>query len=585
MSALNFKISAQLEAAGFKQAADYMKTLSGETQKNREANKEHAGTVNLLKTAYGALLGLGIVEFFKSAYEEAAQAREQEIQLAARVEQTGLNYEKAKPKLDAFFDALQQQSGVAKDKLIPAFNELIDKTQNVRQSQELMAATMGLARARGMQLAESATIMAGAVNGEQRALSQLARMMGLTTSEAKDHEKVIALAKQRYSEFATNTDATARSMANLQNSFKDFKEQVGAGFANPLALITDLLKNFLVSLSAGTEALGVNMALWVSVVRVNLEMIPKIVKGGFQQAKVEARFELAELRKSADEELKKIGDRLRAAVSPKDTSDLDNFVDRTLKKYSEMNDSMRVLLAEGNLAGKRSDRDRLDAQIELIDKQNEAYRNQLHQQAEWGRLAAEDQQALDTAILKKGIAEKIKAWEQYSKITTATVLRTADAMGKAMARSLMGQEDAWKQLLVGIIEDVGDAVKGYIAAWATAKIAEQLMSEDYAGAVKTGLIAAGATAAVSAGVEAAKGAIGGNGSASSSGGGGSSTITMSSGGGQAQAAPAAGQKSSVSIYVYGDVVDSDAFMNSLAAKLSDKVENQDIKLVASSVKN
>lgn len=51
MSALTFKISATLEAAGFKQAADYMKTLSNETQKNKASNTEHAGTVDTLKLA------------------------------------------------------------------------------------------------------------------------------------------------------------------------------------------------------------------------------------------------------------------------------------------------------------------------------------------------------------------------------------------------------------------------------------------------------------------------------------------------------------------------------------------------------
>lgn len=585
MSALNFKISAQLEAAGFKQAADYMKTLSTETKNLKENNKEHAGTVDALKVAYGALVGLGIVEFFKSAYEEAAQAKEQEIQLGARVEQTGLSYEKAKPKLDAFFQALQDQSGIARDKLIPAFNFLIDKTQSVRASQELMTTTMGLARARGLQLAEAADLVGGAYNGQQRAMAQLARMMGLTTEQAKDHEKVLAILKDRYAGFAVNTDEAALAMARMQNSFKDFKEQVGGGLAAPLATIADTLRKFIAELVAGTEAIPVHLVKMIGIIRVNLELLPKIFSANFKQAKEAAQLELNGLGRVADEELKKIGDRMRLAINPPQHSQaLSDLVDATKRKFAEMNDAMKVTLAEGNEAAARSDEQRLRAHLDLIDRQTEATRAQMRQMAEEARVSAADREALDTAIVKKGIAEKIKAWEQYSKATVTMAMTVGNALGVALGKALTGQEDAWASMMRVVIDTIVQGAQAYVAAWTSAKVATQLESEDYAGAAKSAAIGAVYTGLIGAAGEVAKSNIkGGSSGGAAAGGGGGSTSNQAPT--MAQAAPAGGgQNSSITIYVQGDIVDSDSFMNSLAARLSDKVENQDIKLVASSVK-
>jgi hypothetical protein len=209
MSALTFKISADLDAAGFTQAANHLRALNAETQGLQKSTAAHEGGVGMLKIAYEALVGLGVIEFFKSTLDAAHEAREQQIQLASRVEQTGMSYEAVKPKLDAFFEALTAQSGIAKDKLIPALENLIDRTHSVRESQELMTTTMGLARARGIDLSSAADLVAGAYANQHRAILQLSKMLGLTTTQAKDHEFVIKTLHDRFSGLSEQTDKAA----------------------------------------------------------------------------------------------------------------------------------------------------------------------------------------------------------------------------------------------------------------------------------------------------------------------------------------------------------------------------------------
>ena len=581
MSALTFKISAQLEAAGFKQAADYMKTLANETQKAKSSTAEHGSSVDLLKTAYAGLVGLGVVEFFKSAYEEAAQAREQEILLSNRVEQTGLSYEKAKPKLDAFFEGLQAQTGIARDRLIPAFNELIDKTQSVRASQELMSTAMGLARAKGMDLAAAAEMVGGAYNSETRALQQLGRTMGMTRTESEDNEKVMAKAASTYQKYAGNVDGTALALSRLQNAYKDFKESVGSGVGGKLKDDLDMIRVIGSAIGAVGQVIAVGLGQVADTVGIEMDRIKNTFTMGWREAGRIAEAELKKLSAAADVQLAQIGETMDKMMNPQNQVGANNLVDTTKRNFAEMNDAMEILLAEGVLASEKTDYEKLQSTTELIDAQNEAVRNQLHDQAEWSRLSAEDQQALDTAIVQKGIADKIKAWQTYAAKTTALGIQVGTSLGQSMGAALNGQEDAWAGMMRTVIDVIVQGAQAYLAAWTASKVAVQLESEDYAGAAKTAAIGGIYAGIISAGGEVAKSQIKGGGtkSSSSSSGGGGGTISAQG----APAATSAASSSSISVYVYGDVVDSDAFMNSLAARLSDKVQNSDVKLVASSV--
>lgn len=590
MSALSFKISSELESAGFKGAADWLRSISDESKKAKTSTKEQSDSVDLLKKAYGALVSYGIVQFYRAAYEASALAKEQEIQLSSRVDQTGLSYERAKPKLDAFFQALQDQSGVARDKLVPAFNFLLDKTNNVRASQELMTTVMGLARTRGLQLADAADLVSGAYIGQQRSLMLLAKDMGLTTEQAKNHNFVIEMAKSKYAQFAVSTDASTIALDRLKNTMSDVKQKIGDGLSSPIQFVSKQLSDFLIKFESGFEQLGISAARWVEIIRINFELVPAIFKKGFSKAKEEAQIQLNEVGKIADEQLRQLQAKMNDALNPKTTqSNLNNLVDATHNAFQAMNNDELKLIAEGNAAMADGDRHRLETRMKLLDAEKALLLENLHQQQDFLRLSGQDQLMLEVAITQRISGEKKKLWQAELAARYDILFKGGEQLGIATAKALAGEKDAWKNFTISVIDMIAQKAEAHVMAAAIERAAEALLIEDYYGAAKAIGIGVVETAAIAGVAQGAKSLVGGSGGG---GGGGAmdaaSSVGASMGLVTAASSPASltpnSKAGSLTIYVQGDVVDSDTFMNSLAAKLSSKVENQDIRLIASGVK-
>lgn len=584
MSALTFKIAAELEASGFKQAADHMRTLTDQTKQNVTANTEHAASTELMSKAFGALEALGIVEFFKSTFEAAAEAREGQIQLSSRVEQTGMSYSKAKPQLDAFFEALEAQSGIERDKLIPALDFLIDKTNSVRVAQELMTTTMGLARARGLQLTDAADLVAGAYNGQQRSILQLSKILGLTTEQAKDHEKVIALLKTRYEGMATQTDQVALAQGRLSINFKQLKENIGEGLSPVLTFVTKVLNMAVVGFHGLAEVIGLSLATVVSVTAKALEAADELVHGNFHEAKRLVTTGIQDILDGADAEFEKIGEHMTAAMNPAKAAITSSLVEPTVRAFEKMNDEMKKLVAEGAASVARTDKERMDTRIALIDMETEGMKNKLKQQEDFQRLAVTDQNKLMLAIEQRGMGERIKIYEAEAKAKMDIYFKSGILLGQTLAQSLMGQQDAWKKSLVTIIDMVAQQVEAIITANTARDVS--FLPGGLANPAAWGLIASGTgqVALVAGAAEAAKAAIGGGGGGGSAAGGvssGASPTSSMTGGTAPVNTPS---RSEITVNVQGDVVDGDAFMQALASRLSSKVENSDVRLIASGVR-
>ena len=68
---LLFRIASDLEAKGFNDAAAAVRKIDKDQKAAGQQAEGHKKKVDALKGAYAALLGLGIVAFFKSAVDEA----------------------------------------------------------------------------------------------------------------------------------------------------------------------------------------------------------------------------------------------------------------------------------------------------------------------------------------------------------------------------------------------------------------------------------------------------------------------------------------------------------------------------------
>ncbi len=583
-SGLNFRIAASLDAAGFKDASARVQDLGKQTKELKTETLESQGAVDLLKNAYTALLGAGIIEFYKEAIDEASQAREQETLLAGRVDQTGMSYEKAKPKLDAFFESLQAQTGIAQDKLIPAFNILVDKTNSVRDSQLLMQTTLGVSRGRGLQLADAADLVAGAFERQPKALGQVARMLGMTSEEAKNADAVIKRLREKFDGLATSTDEAEKSMASLKNTIKDTKQLIGEGILEPFGQAAKAVALFVAMLVTLVQMGGVLLGQLVHNAEASMERFINIFKIGPKRAALAYEASVKDMQKSTDEALDVLGKKLeRLFHPPADTGQ--NLVDAMPKRYAEMTLEMKKIVAEGNLAMADSDAQRVNRRVELINLESQQMMEALRQQEDFARLSAENQAALTLAIERQRVGELKKLYAQDLQNRTQVAFMASVQIGQATAKMMRGEKDAWKDASRAIIDAIVQQSIAVVQARAIQAAAGRLAvsaGADYAGAAAAigwGLVQSAAIAGIG---EAAKGALGGSDSGSAAGGGASAGGGFSSGGTGGAVAPAAApQRQQITINVQGDVVDSDRFLDGLASRLSERVENADVRLVAS----
>ncbi len=179
-------------------------------------------------------------------------------------------------------------------------------------------------------------------------------------------------------------------------------------------------------------------------------------------------------------------------------------------------------------------------------------------------------------------AKRLQLEKETANKIVANTSAYMSLVGKAVGESLSGQKDAWKDLLSSVVDTIAAQVTAQIGMTTAAKVATQLESEDYAGAAKSAAIGALEIAAVAGLAAAAKSAIGSSNHSDTSGSGGGG-----GGGGGGSPAPSpspqptAPRGTNVTVVVQGSVVGD---INELARRVSDAVQNRNVRLVATKVK-
>ncbi len=584
---LNFNIASKLDAAGFKDASAYLRTLTQQTQDAKKANEDHGISIEGVTAAYEAFMGLAIVEFLRESIELSIELREQDRQLAQRVEQTGLSYEKAKPHLDAFFESLEAQTGVLREKMVPAFEILIDKTHSVRTSQELMLTTMGLAKMRGIDLGTAADMVGGAFANQNRAILQVGRALGLTQTQMKDHAEVLRILQERTEKFATNVDDSTLAIGEMKKAFSDLKKEVGDSASG---FVEDNAKAMASILRTVQRAFGI-ISLTLKSYSDEATSTFRIVKDAFTHGfgGVEDEFKKADVRiqKEYDQGMKALLERTKEHNSKEEQETKkqgDNLVDDTAKIYEKLNETQLKLIAEGEAAMNGNAKQRLQAKLNLVDIETKGMLVKLKEQEDYANLSEQDQQRLRTAIQRQGLAARAKIWQEENKTKLDMFMQGSVQLGTALGKSLAGEQDAWRKSLTSIIDMVAQQVEAIIAANTARDVS--FLPGGLANPLAWGIIGQGVaqSAGVAAVAAAADAVIGGGGGSSSggSGGGGSSAVSVSGASSSAPAAAPAAQApgQTLIINVNGQLYGDPLVIQRLADKISAAVQNNGVRLVA-----
>lgn len=201
-----------------------------------------------LASAAGGALILGKVADY---CWDAAEAAMEDEQSAATLANTLRNVTGATDaqvaSLEDYIYKVEMASGVADDKLRPAFSNLVAATKDVNRAQDLMTIAMDTAQGKGLDLEAVTKALAKAELGNTAGLSKLGVATKDASGKALSYEQILqSLADTYGGSVAANAETAAGKQARLTVGMAEFKEGIGTALMPVMNTFLDL----------GTKLLG-----------------------------------------------------------------------------------------------------------------------------------------------------------------------------------------------------------------------------------------------------------------------------------------------------------------------------------------
>jgi hypothetical protein len=552
---LTLTIASQLQKAGFTEAAEHMRVLQKETEGVKKGNDAWADAIGKVK---GALTVTAVLAFYKTAVDEASRAEQSQLKLKTSIESTGLSWDRVKEQVNGTTQALSALSRFSKGDLDESLNVLIQRTGDLGVAQANLQTVMGISVATGRDLNDVADQIGKAAAGSERDTMQLAKAFGITGKNAKDADFVLEELGRRFGDLATTEKTTQAELDKLKNTLMDIAEQVGTFVLPIFNAIVDGTRRFTLALK---ELVGSGLAALIGAITALVTGDMNLLKASWQELKDGASAawkEMADENKPA--QVKITGKKTIAAVK--------EINGELLQAIQDLNAETAKIQA----SMQADEALRLEAEIA-------AYKAATLAKYEHEIQTAEQRNALLAALDARAAAQR-QAFQakQYEEQFRAAVT-FGSAIGAITGRMVAGEREAWKQITDVVIDSLvqqlqASIIAGQARAWIT-----EVAGKGFLG-LATGAVLSGLVAGVG---EAAKAAIrGGAGSTPSVGGGGGGSFGGGDFGGGAAAEPAAAPRpeSTVRVNIYGDMYGEPAFVDRLAMKISEAVENRDVRLVS-----
>lgn len=558
---LSLTIATQLQKAGFTEAAEQMRNLQAQI----EGTTQKTSALGALTSKFIAGFTVAAAfKFYKDAADEAGKAEEAQARLQTSVESTGLSWDRNRAQVNAYSQALANASRFAKGDIDEALNILIQRTNSLSVSQANLQTVMGISVKTGRSLADVADQVGRAANGSIKDTQQLAKEFGITGENAKNADYVLNRLAETFAKAAEKEDSYVKVQAKLSNAWSDLKESFGKFFMPVTEGILDGLARMTKSFAKFVGAIT-NLGLAFSYVGTTKF---KEFNAALKAAGDDFAASTAALwGKDVPEKIKQGGDKTtQAAHLLRD--DLLQMVRDTEKETSH------ILANIGRTA------------LEQTKANGDLEKQEVKKRSDFIILTATEQAKVLEAI-DANTAAKSKAVAADAYKTKLDLAYTyGAAVGAAAGRLVAGEKEAWKDIVDIVIDALVQQITATIAARQAMAIAREVSEGGW-----YGLVTGAAQAAIIAGLgAAAKAALRGGGSVSTpsapaqfSGGSGGGF----SGSSPAAAAPAAtsgnGPVTNVHIVVQGDMVNDPAMTDRLIRKISEAVENRNVRLVATQV--
>ena len=204
----------------------------GETAKSTSESIKDAG-------AKAAIAFAAISAGALNAAKAAAEDEQSSTQLANTLKNVVGATDATVKSVEDYINKTTLATGIADDKLRPAFQRLVQSTKDVGEAQKLTNLAMEIATAKHIDVQDAANALAKAHDGNMGALKRLGVSLDASTVKSKDFGKAVEeLGGQFKGSLAANADTAAGKMAIMSNSLNEAKESVGYALLPALESLT-----------------------------------------------------------------------------------------------------------------------------------------------------------------------------------------------------------------------------------------------------------------------------------------------------------------------------------------------------------
>lgn len=191
------------------------------------------------------------------AAKAAAEDQQSSSQLANTLKNvTGATDETVK-SVEAYINKTTLATGIADDKLRPAFQRLVMSTKDVGEAQKLTNLAMEIATSKHIDVEQAANALAKAHDGNMGALKRLGVTLDETTVKNKDFgAAVVELGDQFKGSLEANANTAAGKMQIMQNSILEAKESVGYALLPALQSLTGVFQKLAPFIQENSDFIG-----------------------------------------------------------------------------------------------------------------------------------------------------------------------------------------------------------------------------------------------------------------------------------------------------------------------------------------
>jgi hypothetical protein len=189
------------------------------------------------------------VAFGVDAVKAALEDEKSQTRLAKALKNTTKATKTQIASVEALITKMQFQYGVADNKLRPAFQRLVQGTQSITKSQDLLQTALDLSAATGRDVETTALALSKAYNGNIGALKRLGIPISDNIVKAKDFNGAMKIVNTTVGgQAAVAADTFAGRMRILGERFGEFKEGIGYKLIPPLTKLMDYIEQTVVPL-------------------------------------------------------------------------------------------------------------------------------------------------------------------------------------------------------------------------------------------------------------------------------------------------------------------------------------------------